>query len=236
MKIQNIGEYIMKFIVALNMPDKMIYKLETFGEVYKGSKLNIEDESVSYHPDMQIHFLNDNFAICPEEVYDYYRKSLPDDIKLLKGFSVLGITYPENCAYNIARVGNSIICNEKISDTKIIDYYKEHKFNIINVKQGYAKCNIAPLCDDLFITEDEGIYKIAVKSGLKPILIPKGYICLEGFDYGFIGGATGLINNKLLFCGCVPDSIKVVLERNFIEYIELSDDKLTDYGSIISFG
>ncbi len=224
----------MKFIVALNMPDKMIYRLETFGDVYIGSKLNIADKSVGFHPDMQIHFVNDNFAFCAEEVYDHYKKCLPDEIRLEKGNSSLGITYPENCAYNIARVGNSIICNEKISDTKIIDYYKKHKFNIINVRQGYAKCNVAPINDNLFITEDKGIYKTAVKASLNPILIPAGNVSLDGFDYGFIGGATGLCNGKLLFCGCIPDSIKVVLEGR--EYIELSDDKLTDYGSIISFG
>mgnify|MGYP003312767880 CR=1 FL=1 len=118
MKNKNFGERNMSFIIAKNMPDKIIYKLETCGKVYLASYLDIADKSVGFHPDIQIHFVDKNIAFCPPEVYRHFRDTLPETISLKIGISSVGITYPENCAYNIGRVGNNIICNRKISERK----------------------------------------------------------------------------------------------------------------------
>ena len=226
----------MNFIINRNMPDDMKLSLKKFGNIIEASELNIKDKSVASHPDIQIHFVDGNTAYCEPTLYYYYKKVLPDYVTLIKGRSYVQFTYPGNCAYNIARVGKNIICNMSIADKKIIDYYKNNKYNIINVKQGYSKCNVCPLNDNLIVTEDMGIYHTVNESNkLRAVIMPVGKVKLAGFEYGFIGGASGLADNKLLLCGKADDELSDILNTNKIEYIELSESLLCDYGSIIPF-
>lgn len=62
---------------------------------------------------------------------------------------------------------------------------------------------------------------------------------MRKLDYGFIGGATGLIdNNTLAVNGDInshPDSeqIKLFCHKYNVDIISLKDDKLVDIGTII---
>ncbi len=231
----------MSFIVDRKMPDNMIEKLKAFGDVYKSAKIYTEDESVSTHPDMQIHFISADTAVCHPDTAEYYAEILPSDIKILKGRTKAEGTYPAICAYNIARVDKFVICNTKYAEKSIIDFYNENGYKIIHVNQGYAKCNICPLTSDVFITEDVGIFNTTKEiEGITPILIEHGSVKLKGFDYGFVGGASGLFKNKLLLCGSLKgnsnqNKIKNALKTYGCEYAELSDKALCDFGSIIFF-
>ena len=40
---------------------------------------------VNTHPDIQIHFVNNNTAFVPPELFTYYKGILPTSIKLYKG-------------------------------------------------------------------------------------------------------------------------------------------------------
>lgn len=230
----------MNFIVDKNMPQKIENKLMSFGCVYKSTTVEAEDKAVSSHPDIQIHFISEKTAVCPPETVEYYRSILPEDITINCGISHIGITYPSICAYNIARVGRYIICNTKYAEKTILDFYRENGYKIIHTNQGYAKCNICPVSSNTFITEDKGIFNSVNDEELTAVLIPPGEVNLKGFDYGFIGGATGFISNKLLLCGSLADNpnreiILDTLKKERIELVELSDEPLYDYGSIISF-
>ncbi len=221
------------------MPDEYIKKLKSFGNIFKSSKIDICDKSVSTHPDMQIHFLENNYAICAPSVYEYYKNTLPDYILLEKGNSEIGYTYPENCAYNIAKVQNYILCNTKYADEKILDFYTKNHYKIIHINQGYSKCNVCPVSDKIFLTEDIGIYN-KCKDELLPILLDRGFVELEGFDYGFIGGASGIFGNTLIFSGKInlhpnAETILNLIKNCGLKYIELSDNTLRDFGTIISF-
>ena len=231
----------MNFIADRAMSEKIFNRLKFFGTVYKSYKLDIKDMSVSTHPDMQIHFLNEDTAVCSPETYEYYCSILPSHINLICGKSRLGDTYPNNCAYNIARVGMFIICNTRYADNEILDFYKKNSYVVIDVKQGYAKCNICEISDKTFITEDKGIYNSVInKSGITPILIDAGDVRLRGFDYGFIGGASGRFKDNVFFCGSpkyLRDFEKVTdaLDKEGITYTELDDSQLVDCGGIIAF-
>lgn len=234
------GDFLLNFIVDCTMPAEYTKKLSDFGSVFKSAKINIADKSVSTHPDMQIHFLSNNYAICAPCVYEYYKNILPSDILLEKGNSKIGYTYPENCAYNIAKVQKYVICNEKIADSKILEFYRMNSYKIIHVNQGYSKCNICSLSDKNFFTEDVGIYN-ATNEDLNPILLSVGGVALDGFNYGFIGGATGCFNDTIIFSGKIdlhPNASEIitVIKKLGLKYIELSDNTLRDFGSIISFG
>lgn len=230
------------FIVDRRMPKKMIKELKTFGNVFLSAPAyeNKINTNIANHPDIQIHFVNENTAFAAASVYEYYKKILPSYVTVLKGLSDIGDTYPKDCAYNIARINKTIICNIKYADKLIFDYYLKNDYNIINVKQGYSKCNICPISKTAFITEDTGIVNIVTKNTLdiKPYLISPGGVKLDGYNCGFIGGASGItLDNTVLFCGNPKNNnqlFKILVKEN-VKFISLSDADLYDFGTIICF-
>ena len=226
----------MNFILDCTADREIKDNLSKIGNVFLSTAVDITDKSVSTHPDMQIHFVSDSLAFCEPTVFDYYKEVLPEHIILKKGIFKIGRTYPENCAYNIARVGGFVLCNTKYAEKSILDYYNTHNFTIINIKQGYAKCNICPISNEKFITEDMGIYKTTLNvSGLTGIPIKVGGVCLNGFDYGFIGGASGITEDSVLFTGSIPENIIDIIKQTGRHIVSLSSGRLFDLGSIISF-
>lgn len=231
----------MNFITAKNIPEEITKKLSIMGNIYKSTSIFADDTSVSFHPDIQIHFVEKDVAICPPNTFDYYKNILPTNINIICGTSRISSTYPSICAYNIARIGKYVICNTKYAEKTILDFYSKKEYKIIHTNQGYAKCNICPISENFLITEDKGILNsLSNEDDIKVLLIEPGNVRLPGFKYGFIGGASGIIENKLLFCGTFPyvkDREKIVacLKEEGVELIELSDNPLCDYGSIIPF-
>ncbi|MEG0457104.1 MAG: hypothetical protein RR549_03135 [Oscillospiraceae bacterium] len=150
------------------------------------------------------------------------------------------VKYPESACLNVCVLNDYIICNEKYIDYNVLNKAKEFKKKVINVNQGYCKCSICVVDETSIITEDISIYE-KCKEHLDCLLIKKGHILLEGYDYGFIGGATFKTDkNNLFFCGNInqhPDYLKI---KNFCQsrgvninnlFINDVNFKLTDYGS-----
>lgn len=196
---------------------------------------------VNTHPDMQIHFLDDDFAVVAPVAYDYYREALPKSITLVKGKANPGSTYPFDIAYNVARVGKRIIGKLDYIDPVLKDIYHSKGYELINVNQGYAKCSLCIVDDNSVITEDEGLSK-ALSGKIDVLKITPGYVLLPGFENGFLGGASGFVGDKkLAFCGDItlhPDflSIKSFIKERNVDIINLSSTKLQDFGSILHFG
>jgi len=144
----------------------------------------------------------------------------------------LGSEYPKDSILNACVMGEHIIHNKKIS-------VLSDRAGFIHVNQGYAKCNICPVTENALITSDEGIAKACRAKGIDVLLIAAGYIDLDGFDTGFIGGASFKLGENLMaFTGDVmkhPDGKEILefLSKFNIEAICLSDDRLFDIGSAI---
>ncbi len=230
----------MPFIIDRNMRQSCIQHLRKIdSEIYFSQNYDKIYYPVNTHPDIQIHFVNPRTAFVPPELFEYYKNTLPSFIDLRTGAQYLGGTYPSNVAYNVARIGKYVILNKKTVDKNILNYYIENGFTLINVKQGYTKCNI---CTDgeIAVTEDEGIYSALCENGIKTLKIPAGSVRLEGFDYGFIGGASGVFKDKILLCGEIKNKeilnqIKSFFNTNGAEIIIIDKEELTDYGSILYF-
>ena len=230
----------MVVIVDRKMPDEMIKSIEKFFNIKTVISPSIPSLSgaVSTHPDMGIHFLKNDIAVCAPEVYEYYLGFLGQNINnLICGKMSLNSTYPNDIAYNVLRVKSYIFANLKYTDKNILEYYQKNRYNVINTKQGYAKCSAA-VFGDVVLTEDAGLFKLLSNiKDIKAYLIEKGNVRLDGYDYGFIGGATGFINNTAIFCGSIKDqNIKDILLKNNISYFEAEGDGLYDYGSVIDGG
>jgi len=199
-------------------------------------------EAISYHPDIVLHPINRNTLIVAPNVYDYYCDVLSHTgINLIKGEKKLERNYPNNVAYNVARVGDYMLHNLKYTDEKLKFYLHKENVEFINVKQGYTKCSISIINNKAIITSDPSIYKESIKLNLDTLFIDKGFIELPGLEYGFIGGATGLLSpNKLMITGSFDDhpdknKINLFMEKYGVSPIILSNKKIIDMGSIITF-
>ncbi len=195
-------------------------------------------DAVNGHPDMQIHHLGGNRFVCAPEAYEHYCKVMPDT-DIIKGSKRLLEKYPDDVAYNAAVFGNYLICNSPCTAIEILETYKVSNQTILNVNQGYAKCSTCVVSDNAIITADSGIYKAALEHGIDALKITEGHIRLAGMNYGFIGGASGLIaNDKLAINGNIethPDS-NVIIEfckKHGVAVVSLNNGDIEDIGSII---
>ncbi|MBR4858457.1 MAG: hypothetical protein IKU08_04655 [Clostridia bacterium] len=150
-----------------------------------------------------------------------------------------GSKYPDDVRLNCAIIGNKIICNPKTVSRAILEYAEIHGLTIINVNQGYSRCSICVVNENAIITDDKSIFTAAGNFFNDTQFISKGSIELNGYGYGFIGGCCGKIHkNKIAFNGAIEShkDYKIIidcLERNNVECIELSRNKLCDIGGII---
>ena len=96
------------------------------------------------------------------------------------------------------------------------------------------------LNDHAIITADKTIHNAALQNGIDSLLIPpqKGII-LKGYDYGFIGGATGLISDhELAFSGDFneleqKETMLLFMEKHGIVPVSLSNERVADVGGLI---
>ena len=229
-----------KVITDYRISRAAIEKLSELGcEVIKTTPLKTLYKEVDGHSDMQLH-ITDEGIICEPTLLEYYKKLLPEH-NVMAGGTVIEGKYPEDIAYNVCRVGNYVICNKAFTEQKIIDYYTARGLEFINIKQGYAKCNICVVNDESVITSDNGIYNSLKGSSLNVLKISEGYISLYGMN-GFIGGASGLVDEKLLaFNGNInlhPNGADIndFCKNVGVDVVSLSDSPLEDVGSILRIG
>ena len=240
----------MRFIEKPNLPQgkvtlaaiseeagESIKKLNSLGintlEIKKNNKL---PEPICSHADIQILHTGNNNIFCYEHLFS---GEFEEKFKITEIPETAGLSYPDDVRLNCAIIGNKIICNTKTVSRKILEYAECHELTIINVNQGYSRCSICVVNENTIITDDKSIYTAAGKIFNDTQFISKGSIGLSGYNYGFIGGCCGKIDkNKIAFNGAIEShkDYKVIidcLERNSIECIELSKNRLCDIGGII---
>lgn len=207
--------------------------------IIKTPKLNSVYDAICGHADIMFHKINDNEAVCEPRVYDYFHLKLPE-MKIAKGETILNEKYPYDIAYNVCSVSNKIFCNIPNTEKEILKRYEAMGYDIIHINQGYAKCSICVVSDNAIITADKGICRVAEKNEVDVLMVDDIDIKLNGFEHGFIGGATGLISkNKLAINGNIEryrDCTKIIdfCNKYNVEVISLNDAEIVDIGSIIT--
>lgn len=198
------------------------------------------DSRIKFHADISVYHAGGKNVIL-----DQTQKKLSQTLIGL-GFNVIwaknrvGGSYPNDCRLNFAAVGRYLIGKSEIADDTLLSIAKENALTPLNVKQGYAKCSICPVSENAIITDDENIFAVCAKAGLDCLLVKKGNVNLDGFDYGFIGGASAKVDNDLiLFFGDISTHCDW---RQIIDFLKKHDCNaecipnfpLTDIGGIIS--
>lgn len=195
------------------------------------------DTPVSHHADMLANYIGKSIFLS-----DKHQIELCKFVEDNNGKSVvienIKSPYPYDCLLNFADIGDYIICNKSILTGEIVDLLP--KKTVIDVKQGYSKCSVCICSRNTIITDDISVYNAVLQyDNINSLLVEKGSVHINKYDYGFIGGCCGLIDkNLLLFNGDLSlhsdfDKIKNFLYDNDINYIDIKGKPLTDIGSII---
>ena len=190
-------------------------------------------EPVNTHPDTLL-YADGELLFCG-------RKYLKENAAL---FECAGITpieaddpkspYPDEVKLNAFTLNGVLIGRLDVLDAGLRNSCKK----AINVKQGYARCLTAKVAENAYISSDRGIAEAVKKVGGDCLLISHGHIRLRGHDYGFIGGASVLCGNELLFFGDVTrhpdfDAMREYAAKYGTALVSLSNEDLTDCGGAI---
>jgi hypothetical protein len=200
-------------------------------------------EAIRSHPDTLIFQLGNEFLTTCD--YGEEAAFVFSDIREYSENSVLhfsseefGNKFPSDAIFNAFTIGDLIFANKKNVSPKILEIAKKHGLTLVNVNQSYPNCSILKIDEQSAITSDRGLYKALSENGIDTLLIEEGHIFLPPYEYGFIGGASGVYGDKVMFFGNIdlhPDGEKI---RKFIQEkgkkcISLSDEPLRDLGGMI---
>lgn len=221
-------------IVAENFPEDSAEKLKKYGEVVRTRANKNILKGLDTHPDILTHPLPSGELVVDRDNFEYYKKIFPDK-KVIPSNSILEKEYPRDVALNAFTFKNYFIHNLKCTDKVLLDYYKNSGYEMIDIKQGYAKCSCL-VTEDFIITSDGGIYD-SLKDFIPIYKINHGEIKLENFNYGFIGGASGTLGKKIFFTGDLShhssyEEILKIIKKYDYEIEILSKDPIEDFGSI----
>lgn len=221
-------------IVAENFPEESAEKLKTYGKVVRTRANKNLLKGLDTHTDILVHPLPNGDFVVDRDNLKYYKKILPDK-NILPSHSSLSKEYPKDIPLNAFSFKNYFIHNLKFTDKVLLDYYKNSGYQMIDIKQGYAKCS-SLVTEDFIITSDGGIYE-SLRDLIPIYKIKHGEIRLQNFNYGFIGGASGVLGKKIFFTGdfshhsSYEEILKIIKKYNY-EIEILSKDLIEDFGSI----
>ena len=194
-------------------------------------------EPVDSHADLQMLHMGGNDIFCHNE--HLCTGELSEKFNIRQIAAVAGNKYPDDVKLNCTLIGDKLICNKRTVAPEILEYAESCGLTVINVNQGYARCSICVVNENVIITDDESIFTAAQNFLNDALFISKGSIGLNGYGYGFIGGCCGKIDkNKIAFNGAIEshkdykDIIDFLYKYN-TEIVELHGDPLYDIGGIL---
>ena len=240
--IPNLPEYNVKTVVIDYRADKeIISALENIGiETIKTNCCSELYGAINGHPDILMHHVSDNIIVLAPNIYDRMApKFIKKGFAVTKGAAWLQRNYPQNIAYNVLRIGKYAFHNTKYTDSRILSLYEQMNIKLIHVNQGYTKCSVCIVNKNAAITQDVKIAKALEHYGIEVLLIESGGIELIGLDYGFIGGASGLISkSEIVFTGYIyelKDYKRIInfLDTKGIKVRIISNKKIIDIGSVL---
>lgn len=189
------------------------------------------------HADMQILPINNDIFILNE--CTVLVKKLSNE-RLLFCNKKAGKKYPENILLNFLFLNNTLYGKLSAIDKNLLDYCKENSIRTVNINQGYARCSTLVINNNTVITSDLSIEKALKNDGVEVLLISSGNIVLDGYNYGFIGGAGGKIDeNTVAFFGNIQNHPDYILIEEFCKKHNVTikvickDMPLTDIGGIV---
>jgi hypothetical protein len=182
-------------------PETAKKNLSRYGDFIPFATKNIVYDAISGHPDIFFCQHKDTLVVAPNLPEKYFRLLQEHHIPFITGKLPVGGTYPQTAAYNALVTNKYLIHNPKITDPVIREKFSTKK--LIAVKQGYVRCNLFALDDDIFITSDKDIEKALRKENLEVHYFSPEGIRLSGYPNGFIGGCLGQYKKTVFIAGAI---------------------------------
>lgn len=189
----------MLIIIDARAPDSAIKYLKNYGEVFLLESSGIVYDSISGHPDIFLHQMGNLVIIAPNTPKDLIDQLKKHRIPFLRGKEKLGPKYPETAIYNAVSNSSYLIHQTQLTSNCILRQADDRK--LISVSQAYTRCNLLSLDDDSFITSDKGIFKSLQLDQIEVYYFNPFDIVLNGQEYGFLGGAMGILENEVFILG-----------------------------------
>lgn len=194
------------------------------------------DKRVAGHADLSLFRAGDRTILVAEGLYPHIV-----NLFTIKGYSVFiatrqGAKYPQDAGLCVCTTGKYAIFNPKTIDPLARSFLTGR---YIEVTQGYTRCSVCVVTDSAIITADRIIADRALNAGMDVLTIEPGYIFFEGFETGFIGGASYRIDeHTIAFTGTLdqhPDKEKILrfLDKHDVTPIYLTDGRIFDIGGAI---
>ena len=219
-------------------------RLRVFGYyVIKLPRCSALPEAICSHPDSLIFRLGDMLVTTCD--YGEEAAYVFSDIRETGAMArlsfideTLGKSYPQDARLNAVSVGKILVVNEKTIAPQILEISKNAGYIPQNVNQGYPNCSILRLNDKNVITADAKIAEKLSALGINTLLISTGHISLPPYEYGFIGGASGVDGERVYFLGDFrlhPDGERMerFIRNTAMTPVSLSDEPLSDLGGLI---
>lgn len=217
-------------LVSSEIPGKLRQTLSDIGKLLLLPPLPDMPAPVASHADILTFMFEDTLYL-----YDSYYRAHG---QLFSGLHVrifpLALkagAYPLDAQLDILPFKGKMLARKELLPEKL----KELALTV-DVRQGYARCSSLVL-EDAVITADRSVGGVVEKEGGSVLLIQPGGIALPGYNCGFIGGASAVVGDTVLFFGdphTHPDGERICrfIRRKGYTVKALSEGILTDYGGI----
>ncbi len=198
--------------------------------------------AVASHPDMLV-FAHGNKIISSAEYCENAPWVFTDirehsrDCEISFTDDVFHPEYPRDAIFNALTVGDRMFAKSDTLSHAVLEYAEMSGMRIIPVKQGYPACTVLAFGENA-ITADRGMARALEAEGICVSMIENGGISLFPHEYGFIGGASGVLGDTVYFIGDPMshpsgDVICRAIEDGGYKFISLCGGELSDLGRII---
>ena len=198
---------------------------------------------VASHPDMLIARLGNDIITTADYidraayVFSDIREYAPH-VRIHVTDERYSTKYPDDAILNVLALGKKLFLKKNSVSKTLLSIAESLGYEIINTNQGYPACTVLQLTDSDAITADRGLALTLMEWGASVTIIKNGGITLPPYEYGFIGGASGVFDKTVYFLGDVmklPDGEKIVkkIESCGMMAVSLSDEIPADLGKII---
>jgi hypothetical protein len=228
-------------IIDPRLDEECIINLRDNGfSVIPAPLTDLVDRPLAGHPDIQMFLHEKNLFVHPDMDKEFI-KAIERYVNVIQCRTKLKKNYPGDIPYNIALVGNYAIHRNGFTDGLIQEYLADKGIDFVNTKQGYAKCSTLVVDDKTIITSDRSIHDSAKSVGLDSLLISNDFIDLPGYNYGFIGGASGNFCGAVYLTGRIDhhpdmDKIESFIGSKNMQIKILSAKRIVDAGSLLFIG
>ena len=123
---------------------------------------------------------------------------------------------------------------------KLADALCRNAKKTVFVRQGYTRCSVCKISENAIITADPSIANAAQENSVDVLRIKEGHVLLDGYDHGFIGGASFFYKDTVFFFGRVEDlpdygKIKDFAEKHSVKLVSTSQNPLYDIGGAVIY-